>query len=347
MAKIAKHRTGAVLAKYKFDVGRFRVHVYDHNGKVWTTIMPRLAAHYDGSKDKAPPPGATDWIAKMGPAMSEVYGNAPDPAYPNVEPEGDCVIAGSLRNIGGLTGNETGTTALSSTPEALKTYRTVCGPGDQGCVITQVLDYMKSNGIPLSGVIHKIDNYVALDTTDFNLVATAIEVFGPAVQFGINLPASWDDSGGSAGFVWDVPTDPNDIVGGHDVPGLDVSASPVGVKTDTWGNQGTITQAALADTNIVSEAYVLLGPDWYSNQNMAPNGIDATTLAADLAMIGQGQVPNVSPPSPPSPPPIPPSPPPPGPPISLALKKAETRSVRERAGRSSSMPASSATFRLL
>lgn len=299
-----KHKLGRIRPKFIAHGKRFTILVH-HDGSV--TVVPRLGFHYDRSKDTAAP-AATNWMAKMAPVAAQVYGNAPDPNAPNVQPEGDCVIASILKVIGGLTANESGTPALSSSAEALREYQTICGPGDEGCVITDVLDYAKANGVTLSGVIHKIDNYVSLDTTDYNLVQVAVEVFGPAVKFGVNLPNSWDQAVQGNGFVWDVPSDPNDIVGGHDVPGVDAAAD--GVTVLTWGYSGKLTKAAMADTAIVDECYVLLAPDWYANGNLAPNGINAATLAADLALVGQGTAPVVGPTPPPTPPgpPVPPAP---------------------------------------
>jgi hypothetical protein len=275
---------GRVRPKHIFDHGRYR-YVVHHNNTV--TAVARLKAHYDQKNDEAPPPVTTNWLAKCTAAIAQPYGNAGAGA------EGDCVIAANLKIVGGLTGNESGTPALSSNAEALATYAKICGPGDQGCVITNVLNAMKTTGIPLAGVMHKIGGYVAVDNTNQNEVQVACEVFGPALQLGINLPQAWYNAVRGNGFIWGPASG---SIGGHDVDIVDVSAT--GVVIATWGYWGTITWAALADTSIVEECYCSLGPDWYANANMAPNGINGPTLQADLTELGNGVIPVLTPPVP-------------------------------------------------
>ena len=96
-----------------------------------------------------------------------------------------------------------------------------------------------------------------------------------------------------------------------------VDVNEQGVVILTWAMWGTITWRAMAahfrGQPIVEEAYVSLGPDWYGKDSLAPNGINATTLAADLALVVNGQIPPVAPPAP-TPTPIPtPTPTPPAP----------------------------------
>ena len=295
-------KLGRVRVLRAFNAGRFRVTRYT-NGKV--SVNARFDANYDSNKDIAPPPVTTSWLSKCLAAIAMTYGNTK---------EGDCVIASILHIFGGWTGNEIGIPALSNESESLQTYATICGPGDNGCVITDVLDYAKANGIPMTGVAHKIDNYVAIDWTNQNLVQVAVQLFGPAIKLGLNLPGDWMNAASGNGFVWDVTN--SSSIGGHDVPIIDVT--PEGVVISTWGMWGTITWAALASTVIFEESWLSLAPDWYSSNDLAPNGVNVATLQADLALVGQGTAPPIPGPIPPTPPtpPTPPNPPiPPVPPV--------------------------------
>jgi hypothetical protein len=67
----------------------------------------------------------------------------------------------------------------------------------------------------------------------------------------------------------------------------------------------------------LSEAYALLGPDWYGDDRLSPSGLNVEGLAAALESSGGGNVPpEPEPPVPPEPPtpPVPPAPPVPVPP---------------------------------
>lgn len=265
---------GRIRPKHIFDHPRFRV-LITHDGRV--KILPRLSAHYDRAKDVSPPPDSTNWRADAAAAIEQTYGNTQ---------EGDCVIASKLHQIGVWTANESGTPALSSDSEALQQYAKICGAGDNGCVITDVLDYMSSTGLTCSGIEHKIDSYVALDWTDKQLVEVAIEVFGGGSCVGINLPQDWT----CTDCVWDTTT--SQVVGGHDVPLLDYDAQFVYVAT--WGGIARMTWAAFTSKTWIEEAYTELSPDWYTAENLAPNGINADTLRSDLALIQGGQIPPLS-----------------------------------------------------
>lgn len=277
------------------DTGRFLLLEYADGT---FRVRAKFGPHFDATKrPKTGTPLVTMWLDKCKAAIKLIYGN---------DVQGDCVIASLLHMIGGWTGNESGTPALSTQSEALKNYKTICGPGDQGCIITDVLDYAKTKGLLVGGTPHKIDDYCAVDTTDMAQIQAVIELFGPAVKLGINLPNEWYQSVNGDGFVWNNTNSAS--VGGHDVPIIDVNVQ--GVVIATWGYYGTITWAGLANTSIVEEAWLSLAPDWYNNQNLAPNGVDSATLRSDLALVAGGGTPPL-----PGPTPIPPgpNPPPPGP----------------------------------
>lgn len=265
-------KLGRIRPKAAFDYGPFRV-VESPNGA--KRVMPRLGAFFSAANDQSPPPAGTNWRAKAGAAIAQTYGNTQ---------QGDCVIASKLHQVGVWTANETGTPALSSDSEALQQYHAICGAWDQGCVITDVLDHFKSQGLTLGGKVHKIDNYVAIDWTNKQLVQVAIDLFGSGCV-GINLPNAWT----CTNCVWDVTNTRN--VGGHDVPFVDYDAQYVYILT--WGGTVQVTWQAFTSRNWIEEAYIELSPDWYSNADLAPNGINVTALQAAFAAIQNGQIPPI------------------------------------------------------
>lgn len=239
------------------------------------------------------PPASVDFSAKALNALSRMYLN---------DQYGDCVIAGKYHQVGIWTGNESGAPVLGTDGEVLSSYHTICGPGDNGCNISEVLDYFRSNGLTVNGQKHKIDGYCAVDGSNELEVQTALYLFG-SLTLGLNLPGSWANNA-KPGFVWDVTHDRT--VGGHDVCACGYNAQ--GVQICTWGMIGTITWAAMADKNIVEEIYTQLAPDWYAKASVSPLGIDAATLKADLAKLGGGTIPPLPDPVPPPDPPVPPAP---------------------------------------
>ena len=135
---------GRIRPLRSFDAGNFRVNVYAHK----TVILPRFAAHFD--KTKRPGAGAvvvTNWLAKCLASISMILENGT---------LGDCVVANLLHIFGALSGNETGTPALASNQDAINLYSAACGyvPGkpntDNGCVITDVLQYAQTTGASTS-----------------------------------------------------------------------------------------------------------------------------------------------------------------------------------------------------
>ncbi len=286
------------------DVGQFKLLTL-HDGR--KKLVPRLDFHFDHRmRTAAPLPDSVDWSVKADAAIKQMYGN---------DQYGDCVVADYFHQVGLWTGNESGTPVLGTTAEAISAYTTICGPGDQGCVITDVLDYAKTTGITVGGQRHGNDGYVAIDWTNQAMVKTCVQVFG-SVRVGINLPQGWYDA--PDGGMWDVVTGAAaTVIGGHDVGSCAYHATAVGTNAAgvvimTWAGKRTITWTALAkkptgqDDWGIEECYAQLAKDWYSQNNLAPNGINAASLAAALQAAGQGTVPPLGPPSPPPPPPPPP-----------------------------------------
>jgi hypothetical protein len=292
-------RLGRIQPRVCFDAGAFRVHVFPNGTQ---KVIPKFGAHYNRALDRDPPPASVDYSPKALAALARMYLN---------DTYGDCVIASKGHQVGIWSGNETGTAVQATDAEILQNYTSICGPGDQGCVITDVLDAMKAGKFIMNGQPALIDNYVAVDWTQQNLVAVALDVFG-AVTLGVNLTDDCTTSG--PGVVWNFS---GSIVGGHDIPIYAYDSK--GVYISTWGTIGTLIPWSVLTKNAgngpgVEEAEVALSPNWYSQGNLAPNGINAATLAADLALVGGGAIPPVGPtPTPVPPAPVPPSPTPPSP----------------------------------
>lgn len=199
----------------------------------------------------------------------------------------NCVIAGKGHAVGVWSGNSNdGNPVLATDQEILSAYRTICGPSDQGCNITAVLDYMKSHGIVMGGKAQKIDAYVGIDWTSPDEVKAAIYLFG-GLCLGINLPSAWEQSDD----IWDVTN--TRIIGGHDVEAVGFNAQ--GVIIATWGGLRTITWAAFTSHNWLDECYAMLAPQWYENNNLAPCGVNVIDLQADLDKLGNGNIPDINP----------------------------------------------------
>ena len=238
-----------------------------------------------------PPPDSFDWTPKALTAIKRMYLN---------DQEGDCVIASKYHQLGVWSANESGAdaTILASDQEVQSAYHGICGPGDNGCNITDVLDVFKARGLTASGKVYKIDDYIAIDWTNKLEVIAATLLFGGGC-LGINLPAAWTQGGD--GSVWDVTN--SRIVGGHDVPFVGYNAQ--GATILTWGGTRLITWPAFLSRNWLEEAYALLSPNWYAVASKSPYGIAADDLKADLAKLGGGTIPPLGPPTPPPPPPPP------------------------------------------
>lgn len=265
-----------------------------------------LAAYFDPERDATPPPEKVDYFTKAMPALKRIYGN---------DQWGDCVIASAYHQFGVWSANDN--TQGEQPPlqgtdrEVVDSYHRICGAGDNGCVISDVLDYTIRNGLPLNGTTQKIDGYVSVDHTNKLLVQVALDVFG-SLKLGIYLPQAWT----CTDCTWGKTN--SRIVGGHDVPA--VGYDQTGVQIATWGGLVTITWEAFLSPRWIEECYVVLAPQWYGSDKLAANGLDVTKLRADLAQLGQGGIPDVPPPFPPPPPPPPPIPP--GPNVGVPLELA-------------------------
>ena len=222
----------------------------------------------------SPPPASVDYTQKV----------TSWPMYLN-DQLGDCVIAGGGHEIGCWTANESGSEVTFTDGQITSLYSAIGGyvPGDEstdnGCMITDMLNFWQSSGYPGS---HTIAGYAAVNTSNQQELQLACYLFG-TVTLGAILPDSWLDDP-QPGFVWDVGK-PNPQHG-HCVPVVGYNAQ--GVQIVSWGMVGTITWAAVTNAGIVDEAYAKVSPDWATGQNQAPSGLNMAELQADLQMVSAG-----------------------------------------------------------
>lgn len=259
----------------------------------------RLENYFADLASVPTPKPVVDWSTKAGASLSRVFLN---------DTYGDCVIAGKAHGLGVATAadSDSGGIVLPTDQEVYSQYQAICGPGDNGCIITDVLDVMASKGFLAGGKYYKIDGYVSMDWTNKLLVQIVIDILG-VPTIGFSIPSAWMNSS-----IWDVTNSP--IVGGHDVTPLGYNDQ--GVQVASWGRIYTITWAAFLSTRYLDEMYAVLYQNWYNADKLAPSGIDAATLKADLAKITGGVVPDNNPPVPPVPP-VPPTPPPVANPVAM------------------------------
>lgn len=269
-------------------------------GRIRTAARPfalPFGPYLDEARAKAALPPSINRRDKAAASLARMYLN---------DRFGCCVISGKMHALGlwsGADANPDGV-VVATDQEVYSQYQGICGPGDRGCVITQVLDVMRSRGMIAGGKAYRIDGYVSVDWRNRLEVQTVQYLFG-ASTIGINLPSAWTSSA-----VWDVTS--SRIIGGHDVTPIDYDEQ--GVYVSSWGRIYLMTWAAFTATRWVEEYYALLAPLWYGADNLAPCGVDAATLKADLIKLGGGIIPPIPDPVPPTPPtpPVPPVPPTPG-----------------------------------
>ncbi len=238
---------------------------------------PRLRLRNYLLKSFPAAPASADYAAKPAAFLSQILGN---------DALGDCTAAGAF-HIGGTLLANAGQPIPFTEADVVKFYSATTGyvPGDeatdQGGNEQDVLNYWMRIGLLPDQ--HQISGYVAIDATSADEVKAALWLF-ENLYFGVELPAAWiDPMPGASGFIWDVAGNP-DADNGHCFAGVGYGGA--GVTIDTWGMLGTITWAAIkkyASTAGQGELYAVLGPDAIDKASgKAPNGFDASQLAADL-----------------------------------------------------------------
>lgn len=223
---------------------------------------------------------------------------------------GCCVISGKAHAIGLAAAADKGAAIEFTDDEIQRTYFQF-SPRDEGCVITEVLDYQRDRGFDWGGKNWRTDGYVQVNSGNKEQVKAAIYLFGPNT-IGFAVPQSWISTA-APNAVW-TPTN-SQIVGGHDVTLVGYDAE--GVYLSTWGIAGTpdrtkrpvkMSWPAFTSTAWVSEMYAPLYPEWYGSDKLSPTGLDVSGLKKALDDIKNGRIPDAPPPAPVPPAPVPPIP---------------------------------------
>lgn len=250
--------------------------------------VPRFRAFFDPTAMAVAPPASINRRDRAAAAIARMYKN---------DQLGCCVISATAHDFNlWEIDSDSGGIVQATDQEIANQYRTICGPGDRGCMINGVLDYVRARGFVMGGRTFEIDGYVAADWTNELEVKVAQVLFG-ATNIGFDLPQAWLNSN-----VWDVTS--SQIAGGHSVAPIDYDER--GVYVSSWGRVYLMTWAAFTSRRWISEYYVILAPSWYGADNLAPSGVDVAGLEAAMDSLSHGVLPPLPDPHP-TPPPVPPS----------------------------------------
>jgi hypothetical protein len=163
-----------------------------------------------------------------------------------------------------------------SEDEILRVYQ-ILSPGDDGCVLLDVLNYWRRNCI--CGT--QLGAYAAVNPRDADEVKVCLEIFG-GLYGGAMLPLAAQRQS-----VWDVgpTTGPLSFApgswGGHCIPFGKYDARTV--RCVTWGAVKDATWPWLVE--YVDELYALISPDWLDGSGKTPEGLDLATLQQDLELV--------------------------------------------------------------
>jgi hypothetical protein len=203
---------------------------------------------------------------------------------------GDCVWCDAAHSVM-LWRAEQGAPVQFSDDSVLSDYSAVTGytlgdpSTDQGTDMQQAASYrLKTGVIDAARTRHKIDAYVALQPSDLDQLALATYLFG-AVSIGIQLPSSAFDQFDQA-VPWTV-VDGSPVEGGHciTVVGRNSRRLFLGLS---WGRLIGVAGDFLIrymDEGIAAFSLERL------RGSISPQGFDAATLQADLALLKAGPQP--------------------------------------------------------
>lgn len=228
----------------------------------------------------------TDW---------HMYVNGPDPANPSYAPDGlgDCTIAESAHAFTALCAYS-GQPAPVFSSDAIVTAYSACGgyqqgnaSTDNGCVITDVLAYMKSTGLPdETGKVHKFAAYATVDPRNRPLHAQVLSTFGTIYYGGLVQQAQEDQFGSGQPWQW-VSGSP--IAGGHAFGQQLRGVGYTGVNgLTTWGELQPATNWFLwnsLDPGQDGEAFIVISEDWLTANGTSVQGFDLQQLLQDMTDV--------------------------------------------------------------
>jgi hypothetical protein len=220
------------------------------------------------------PPEKTYWEYLIPPATIGMYGN---------DTIGDCTCAAVAHMVMLFTAH----TGKMFAPEvadviamysAISGYDPATGANDNGCAITDVLNYWQTTG--LSG--HKILGWASIAPTNRVQRQQGVYIFG-ACNIGVQLPALAQTQF-SDDETWDVAENDGGIEGGHCIVQTGYGAE--GINVQTWG-KGDQKATNAWDTMYTDESYVVITQDWVNEATgLAPNALNMDALVADLKAMG-------------------------------------------------------------
>lgn len=208
---------------------------------------------------------------------------------------GDCVIAEFGHQIESSSRYAEQSEIVVMDADVLTLYEKAGGyvPGDpstdNGCVIQDALGVWRSDG--LGG--RKCLAFAELDVKNLSHVMSAVADFG-SVDIGISVYAG-DETAFNNGDAWSTIYPAGQLLGGHSVEVVGYDSS--GGWCVTWGAVQRFSWAWWSAR--VSEAWVVVLPEWLSALGRSPGSLDLYQLGQDMAALTGD--PNPFPPNPPSP----------------------------------------------
>lgn len=198
---------------------------------------------------------------------------------------GDCTEAGILHLIQGQSAN-TGNPLSASTAQALALYSAITGfnpddpSTDQGTVLTDLLTYVKKNGVEMMDATGKtvtveVVGSASLDISSVAQMRYAAYTFG-GNYLGINCPQQCVDDTANWNFISSLP-----IAGGHCIPQEGEGAA--GGKIVSWGMVIPTSTGFLL--SYLEEAYIVITKSWLNAQGKSPTGLDLDGLVAAMAAL--------------------------------------------------------------
>ena len=183
---------------------------------------------------------------------------------------GDCMMAAAEHADNTFTGDN-GTESSFNQSLTVSTYLALSG-GNNGLNSGQIISAWEGGlpGVPTA----KIMDALNIDTTDAELVQTAMWLFG-GLFFTLAIPDTWYNNF-STGGTWDSPATA-DSNNGHGVwwNGVDANGH---YRMETWGTYGWITPGGVKVCD--PGGFVAFSTRWFNSTGKAPNGYTYNQLAA-------------------------------------------------------------------
>ena len=219
---------------------------------------------------------AAGWENAVPPAAWDMLGN---------DTVGNCAEAGILHLIQGQSAN-TGTPLSATTAQALALYSAVTGYNpsdpntDQGTVLSDLLNYIQTNGIEMTDATGKtvtveVVGSASLDISSVAQMRYAAFTFGGS-YLGINCPQQCESDTGNWNFAAGLP-----IAGGHCIP--QESEGAAGGKIVSWGMVIPASNQFLL--SYLDEGYVVITKAWLNAQGKSPSGLDLDGLVAAMKLF--------------------------------------------------------------